>query len=652
MAKSTYVVLKLKDEFTKPLYKAKEGTKAFEKECELARKSVARMTDNGMSKLTSFGVKAAKITAGIAAGFASIALAKGWSRMTQIDNAKVKLEAIGNTAEDVQKIMDNALASVKGTAYGMDAAATTAASAVAAGIKPGKSLERYLTTVADAAAVAGVEMDEMGSIFNKVATRGSANNEVLTQLSEKGVPIYQYLAKEIGTTADKVFKMATDGEISLKTFQNAVKKNIGGAAKEIGSKTITGAISNLKASVSRIGANFIGSADDSGSFAGKVLPLLNQATEALGKLEEKAKDWGAKFGEKIGSAIEWISENFDTIKNVVKAAIPVIAGFYTTLFAYNGIMKLKKGLLDLNLNIRNIIKAGGLIRGVLAANPILAVAVAIGILVAAFTTLYKRSEKFRNAMNELWKTLKKAAVVVAPAFAGFAATLALYKGVMMLKSGLLGVVMIFKKIIAFKKGISTLSLAFKAIFVANPITLVAIAIGVLVAVFVQLYKRSEKFRNAVNALWEILKKVASFITDKIVSAFEKMKSTIKSTIKVVSSIIDKLKGLFDFGGKSVNVNVNENTNGSTKKTTKGKHKALGTTYFAGGLTGFNEIGPEEAVLPSGTRIIPADKVGQGMGNKSVTVNLTVQGNVIGNKAYMEETGSYIANQIMVAMGNI
>ena len=552
MAKNAYVVLKLKDEFTKPLYKAKEGTKAFEKECELARKSVARMTDNGMAKLTSFGAKTAKITAGIAAGFASIALAKGWSRMTQIDNAKVKLEAIGNSAKDVQKIMDNALASVKGTAYGMDAAATTAASAVAAGIKPGKSLEKYLSTVADAAAVAGVEMDEMGSIFNKVATKGSANNEVLTQLSEKGVPIYQYLAKEIGTTAEKVFEMASDGEISLKTFQNAVKKNIGGAAKEIGSKTITGAISNLKASVSRIGANFIGSADDSGSFAGKVLPLLNQATEALGKLEEKAKDWGTKFGEKVGSAIEWISENFDTIKATAKAAIPVIAGFYSTLLAYNGIMKLKKGLLDLNLNIRNITKAGGLVKGVFAANPIL----------------------------------------------------------------------------------------------------VAVAIGVLVAAFVQLYKRSEKFRNAVNTLWEILKEVASFVADKVVSAFEKMKSAVQAAKKVVSSIVSKLKGLFDFDGKSVDVNVNENTTTSSKKTTKGHHKALGTTYFAGGLTGFNEIGPEEAILPSGTRIVPADKAGQGLNGKSVTVNLTVQGNVIGNKAYMEETGNYIANQVMIAMGNI
>lgn len=559
MAKKTYVVLKLKDEFTKPLNEATKGTKQFEKECRLAQKAVMKMTDNGMKKLTKFGVKAAKVTAGVAAGFASMALAKGWSRMTQIDNAKVKLEAIGNSAEDVSKIMDNALASVKGTAYGMDAAATTAASAVAAGIKPGKSLEKYLSSVADAAAVANVEMDEMGSIFNKVATKGKADNEVLTQLSEKGIPIYQYLAKEIGTTSEKVFDMAKNGEIDLKTFQKAVKNNIGGAAKEIGSKTITGAISNLKASVSRIGANFLGSADDESSFAGQILPLLNKATEAFGKLEEKAKVWGGQFGKKVGDGVAWISENFDTIKKVAKAAVPIVAGFYSALLAYNGITKVVKGLMALKKAMDSIKIAGGLL---------------------------------------------------------------------------------------------------KALMSGNPIILVAVAIGVLVAAFITLYKKSETFRKVVNKIWGVLKKLAGFIARTLIKRFEIFKKTVDTVIEAITTVVGKVKEFFGIGDKDINVNVNDNTGGGKNKNdsknsrSRGRRHALGTTYFAGGRTGFNEVGPEEAILPSGTRIIPADKAGKSMGNYSVTVNLTVQGNVIGNREYMEQTGQYIAQRVMTAIGNI
>ena len=313
MAKKAYVVLKLKDEFSRPLKKAEKGTKEFDKTVELANKRIKKFSKAAMQDLTTFGTKTAKVLAGTATALAGVVLAKGWSRMTQIDNAKVKLEAIGNSAESVQKIMDNALASVKGTAYGMDAAATTAAAAVAAGIKPGKALEKYLSSVADAAAVAGIEMDEMGTIFNKVATRGTANNEVLTQLSERGIPIYQYLAKEIGTTAGKVFDMAKDGEISLETFQKAVRSNIGGAAKEMGSKTISGAISNVNAALSRIGANFIGSADNKNTFAGQLLPVINKLAESLGKAEDKAKEWGAVFGAKVSKAIEYVTKNIDSI---------------------------------------------------------------------------------------------------------------------------------------------------------------------------------------------------------------------------------------------------------------------------------------------------------------------------------------------------
>ena len=560
MAKKAYVVLKLKDEFSKPLITAKEGTKKFEKQVKLTQKTLAKMTDNGMASLTKFSKKVAKVATGAAAAFAGIALAKGWERMVNIDNARTKLEAIGNSAEDVSKIMDNALASVKGTAYGMDAAATTAASAVAAGIEPGKKLESYLSSVADAAAVAGADMDDMGSIFNKVATKGSATNEVLTQLSERGIPIYQYLAKETGKTASEVFDLAKDGKISLEQFQNAVKNNIGGAAKEMGSKTITGAISNMKASISRIGSNFLGSSDDENSFAGKLLPAINKVTEYLGKLEEKAKEWGAVFGEKLGSAIDWVTKNFDKLKIAIKILLPMVAGFYSFITVYNTLMKLKKGLIELS-NTMKIVKAlGG---------------------------------------------------------------------------------------------------GFKALLAANPIMVVAIAIGVLVTAFVTLYTNSEKFRKVCHKVWAVLKKVASYIAETVIEKFNKLKAAVSAVVKAVKKVISGFKKLFGSGDKNVNVNVNDNTGGYTgtsansKKSRvakKGAHKALGTTYFAGGATGFNELGSEEAILPSGTRIIPADKVGAG-GGQNVTVNLTIQGNVIGNKAYMEETGNYIAGRLLSAMAN-
>ena len=75
------------------------------------------------------------------------------------------MQGLGHSAEEVDKIMENSLASVKGTAYGLDEAATVAASAVAAGVKPGEDLERTLKLVGDAATISGRDMNSMGAIF-------------------------------------------------------------------------------------------------------------------------------------------------------------------------------------------------------------------------------------------------------------------------------------------------------------------------------------------------------------------------------------------------------------------------------------------------------------------------------------------------------
>lgn len=66
--------------------------------------------------------------------------------------------------------------------------------------------------------------------------------------------------------------------------------------------------------------------------------------------------------------------------------------------------------------------------------------------------------------------------------------------------------------------------------------------------------------------------------------------------------------------------------------------ATGTPYFPGGPTRINEGGRGEIVdLPNGTRIIPHDVAKKSQGGTSIVVHVTVQGNVIGNRQYMEQT---------------
>lgn len=236
-------------------------TRGFDKDVADGVSSSARAMDapakkagGRFSSIVGKTLKRTMIGVGGAVGGAfGVSMFKGFSRLNAIDQANAKLTGLGHSAGNVQAIMDDALAAVKGTAFGMGEAATTAAGAVAAGVKPGKELQRTLTLVGDAATIAGTDITEMGSIFNKVATSNKVQGQVIAQLQERGIPIVQLMAKELGVTAEEVLNLAKKGEIGFGTFQDAIEKGMGGAAQESG-KTFSGAMANVLAAMGRAGA--------------------------------------------------------------------------------------------------------------------------------------------------------------------------------------------------------------------------------------------------------------------------------------------------------------------------------------------------------------------------------------------------------------
>ncbi|PZP03571.1 MAG: hypothetical protein DI609_00840, partial [Corynebacterium urealyticum] len=221
-----------------------------------------------------------------AGGFIGAGLAKGMGRLTAIENAQAKLTGLGNSSRDVSVIMDNALASVKGTSYGLESAATTAAMAVASGIKPGKELEQVLKTTADTAGIAGASMDEMGAIFGSVAARGKLQGDDLMQLQSRGIPVLQMLAEQTGKTSAEISEMVAAGEVDFAMFERALRENVGGAALEAGN-TLQGAFKNMGAAAGRAGATV------EGAFVGVMKYGMQEATGALDALDAKLKPLAA-----------------------------------------------------------------------------------------------------------------------------------------------------------------------------------------------------------------------------------------------------------------------------------------------------------------------------------------------------------------------
>ena len=258
---------------------------------------IAESTGRSMGSRLGAGLKTgAKVAGAAVASILGVALTKGFARMSAIENAQASLTGLGNSAEDVSAIMKNALAAVKGTAFGMDEAASTAAGAVAAGIKPGEDLEKVLRLVGDAATIGGASMGEMGAIFNKVATSNKVQGDVIAQLNDRGIPIVQMLGKQLGVTAEEVTKMAAKGEIGFDTFRAAMEDGLGGAALKSG-ETTAGAWKNMLAALSRIGAGLLGG----------VFPYFKTVftgiTGMLDNLEGKLTPLANAFGKELAGGI-------------------------------------------------------------------------------------------------------------------------------------------------------------------------------------------------------------------------------------------------------------------------------------------------------------------------------------------------------------
>lgn len=207
-------------------------------------------------------MKVAEIGAAIAGklkdAVASV-LEGGWDRLVKLDTARTKMLALKVSAADTELVMKNALESVKGTAFGLGDAATVAASALAAGVKPGQALTDYLKLTADTAAVArkagedmGSAFNEVGSILNRVTTQGYATNAELDMLSDKGLPIYQNLAKNLNTTAGEVFNLASKSGIAASEVRRALQDTVGGAALKMG-ESFEGGMENARAALDRLG---------------------------------------------------------------------------------------------------------------------------------------------------------------------------------------------------------------------------------------------------------------------------------------------------------------------------------------------------------------------------------------------------------------
>ena len=640
MAKNKVIntVLTLKDEMSGGLVAAAKAAKKSGKNIDdsmmQATRKVVAFKDKSVKALTDFANKSVKVAgaavAGLAAGFVALDGATEEYRVAQ-GKLNAGFQAAGFSADVARKSYRNFYAILGDTDT-----ATEASQLLANMAKNEEEVTKWTRIAAGVHGTFGDSLPIEGLVesANETARTGKVTGVFADALNWVGIMEDDFNAKlEKTTDVSKRNQLIMD--TLSKTYDKAADSFYANNQQVINARRNHATLDEMLAKVGDTSSKLksqlwvlAGAAEDGSIRSGSALDWVQKKADALTDwlsnldLSNLKKQFDEKFAQtlqKAGDAVQWCRDNSDTLI----ATLKVLAGMWAV-----------KKVLDFNSGLTNSISTIG----------------------GAVTTL-----------------LTMTGVLGGQAAATGTATVA--------QTGL------------------------NAAMAANPIGAVILAIEALIAVGVLLYKNWDTIKAGAQSLWNKFKDVSIRIGTAFSGAFNKVKNAAKTALEWVASKLswlnDKIEsipilGSLYKGAKGVLGDAIEwvdnattgnrsgtstgttqtktsskttTTAGPVKTTTSttttipkptpssllslpGLGKATGTPYWRGGLTRVNERGGEIMNLPSGTQIIPHDVSVKAAGGRSVTVNVNIQGNVIGNREYTEQVGEYVGRKVLAALGNI
>lgn len=349
---------------------------------------------------------------GVATAVGGMFAKAGWDRLVGLDSAQAKLKGLGYTTEDVGRISDQVTRAIEGGMTTMAEGVDVAAGAMAAGVKEGKDLEKYIQLVGDAAVGANRPVDEMAQIFNRVQGSGRLMTQELNQV-EHGMPGFsQAMAKHLGVGTDEFRKMVTAGKVSSKDFLTVMDDFAGGMA-EAYSQSWAGMVANTKAYIGILGENLMGGVfEKSKESIGEFIELL-KSEQAQIWAENAGKVIGEAFTiiiDKVKGAIAWYTELDDSTKKLITGTAafavaigPVILGLSAVGTVGSkvaiGLGSLFKGFNALIVPMKGVttlLSAGGMLGGMSA----LTMTGVVGLAVAGVAGLTYGIYKLKNRTEE------------------------------------------------------------------------------------------------------------------------------------------------------------------------------------------------------------------------------------------------------------
>ena len=206
-----------------------------------------------LSNITNSAVNAGKR---IVASLGDSLINGGRNRAQKIKDAKFQMEGLLGSEEYAKqwnRIDQSINHAVADTAYGYDSAARAASQFLASNVKVGDQMDRSLRAISGVAAMTNSTYDDIANVFTRVAGQGRVMAVDLNSLASRGLNAAAVLGKSLNKSESEIRDMVSKGKISFQDFADAMDEAFGEHAKK-GNETFQGALANMKAAMSRIGA--------------------------------------------------------------------------------------------------------------------------------------------------------------------------------------------------------------------------------------------------------------------------------------------------------------------------------------------------------------------------------------------------------------
>ncbi len=686
MAKNKVIntVLTLKDEMSGGLVAAAKAAKKSGKNIDdsmmQATRKVVAFKNKSLTALGDFakkGVKAAgAAVAGMTAAFIALDGATEEYRVAQ-GKLNAGFQAAGFSADVARKSYRNFYAILG------DADTATEASQLLANMA--KNEEEVTKWTRIAAGVHGTFGDSLpieGLVesANETARTGKVTGVFADALNWVGIMEDDFNAKlEQTTDVSKRNQLIMD--TLSKTYDKAADSFYANNQQVINARRNHATLDEMLAKVGDTSSKLknqlwvlAGAAEDGSIRSGSMLDWVQRKAEAFGQwlegldlssLQKQFDEQFARALQKAGEALQWVRDNSDTLIGTLKKLAVVwgvgkmlafAAGAITTIQTIGGFLKTLKLLIALKRTemycwVRSAVVVGANTAALIANKAVGGLHWIVGGIATLMTNAVEWS------VNTACIIANKAALIAHKAVGGVvwlvqqAAALGvasaawIHNTAMMVvnKAGMVASAVASGVATGATAALTAAQWALNAAFVATPIGWIVLGLAAVVAAGVALYKNWDTVKAKAGEVWNSIKTAFGGIRDSITGAFSAAKEKVAGFFSWLNQKIESVPilGSIYKGGKNAVSWVADHLDGN----------AMGTPYWRGGLTRVNERGGEIMNLPSGTQIIPHDVSVKAAGGRSVTVNVNIQGNVIGNREYTEQVGEYVGRKVLAALGN-